>query len=52
MLAAPVYNNGPESFGALIDRSKQGVFHYMSYKHTSRYLYEIRSLWDHRLPED
>ena len=48
----PVHNNTAESFGALIERAKQGVFHYMSHKHTCRYLDEIRFRWDHRLPEE
>jgi hypothetical protein len=47
----PVHNNTAESFGALIERAKQGVFHYMSRKHTSRYLDEISFRWDHRLEE-
>jgi hypothetical protein len=47
----PVHNNTAESFGALIERAKQGVFHYMSRKHISRYLDEISFRWDHRLEE-
>jgi hypothetical protein len=47
-----VHNNTAESFGALIERAKQGVFHYMSRKHTSRYLDEIAFRWDHRLEDE
>jgi len=48
----PVHNNTAESFGALIERAKQGVFHYMSRKHTRRYLDEISFRWDHRRREE
>lgn len=48
----PVHNNTAESFGALIERAKQGVFHYMSRKHTRRYLDEISFRWDHRLRDE
>lgn len=48
----PVHNNTAESFGALIERAKQGVFHYMSRTHIRRYLDEISFRWDHRLPEE
>jgi hypothetical protein len=48
----PVHNNTAESFGALVERAKQGVFHYMSRKHTSRYLAEIRLRLDNRLLEE
>jgi len=34
----PVHNNTAESFNALLERAKQGVFHYMSQKHLQRYL--------------
>jgi hypothetical protein len=48
----PAHNNTAESFGALIERAKQGVFHYMSRKHIRRYLGEISFRWDHRRPEE
>ena len=35
------HTNTAESFGALLERAKLGVFHYMSSKHLSRYLNEI-----------
>jgi hypothetical protein len=46
-----VYNNTAESFNAILERAKQGVFHYLSRKHLNRYLHEIGFRWDHRIPE-
>jgi hypothetical protein len=46
-----VHNNTAESFSAILERAKQGVFHYFSNKHLSRYLHEIGFRWDHRTPE-
>jgi len=46
-----VYNNTAESFSAILERAKQGVFHYLSRKHLHRYLHEIGFRWDHRIPE-
>jgi transposase-like protein len=45
-----VHNNTAESFASLLERAKQGVFHYMSNKHLPRYLNEIDFRWDHRTP--
>ena len=45
------HTNTAESFGALLERAKLGVFHYMSREHLSRYLNEIGFRWDHRIPE-
>ena len=45
-----VHNNTTESFNSLLERAKQGVFHYMSQKHLQRYLDEISFRWDHRTP--
>lgn len=45
------HTNTVESFNALLERAKQGVFHYMSNDHLSRYLNEIGFRWDHRIPE-
>ena len=42
--------NTTESFGALLERAKQGVYHYLSEKHLSRYLNEISFRWNHRIP--
>jgi len=47
-----VYNNTAESFSAILERAKQGVFHYLSRKHLKRYLHEIGFRWDHRIPEE
>ena len=46
-----IHNNTAESFSAILERAKQGVFHYMSTEHLRRYLNEIGFRWDHRLPE-
>ena len=45
------HTNTAESFGALLERAKLGVFHYMSRQHLSRYLTEISFRWDHRILE-
>jgi transposase-like protein len=47
-----VHNNTAESFNSLLERAKQGVFHYMSQKHLPRYLNEIGFRWDHRMPKE
>lgn len=46
-----IHNNTAESFSAILERAKQGVFHYLSPKHLSGYLHEIGFRWDHRIPE-
>lgn len=46
------HTNTAESFGALLERTKLGVFHYMSTKHLSRYLNEIGFRWNHRILEE
>lgn len=45
-----IHTNTAESFGSVLERAKQGVFHYMSRKHLFRYLNEIGFRWDHRIP--
>jgi hypothetical protein len=45
------HNNTAESFNAMLERAKQGVFHYLSKKHLSRYLNEIGFRWNQRDPE-
>ena len=45
------HNNTAESFNAILERAKQGVFHFLSKKHLQRYLNEIGFRWDHRTPE-
>ena len=47
-----VYNNTAESFSAILERAKLGVFHYISRKHLKRYLHEIGFRWDHRIPQE
>jgi hypothetical protein len=44
-------NNTAKSFNAILERAKQGVFHYLSKKHLSRYLNEIGFRWNQREPE-
>ena len=46
------HNNTAESFNSIVERAKQGVFHYMSKKHLPRYLNEIGFRWDHRVPKE
>jgi len=43
-----VQNSG---FNSLLERTKQGIFHYISQKHLPRYLNEIGFRWNHRTPE-
>jgi hypothetical protein len=45
------HNNTAESFSAILERAKQGVFHFLSKKHLNRYLHEIGFRWDHRIPD-
>jgi len=45
------HNNTAESFNAMLERAKQGVFHYLSKKRLSRYLHEIGFRWNQRDPE-
>ena len=47
-----VHTNTAESFSALLERAKQGVFHLMSTKHINRYLHEFEFRWNHRIPEE
>jgi hypothetical protein len=46
-----IHNNTAESFSSILERAKQGVFHYLSAKHLNRYLHEIGFRWDHRIPQ-
>jgi hypothetical protein len=46
-----VRNNTAESFNALLERAKQGVFHYLSKEHLQRYLHEFEFRLNHRMPE-
>ena len=46
-----VHNNTAESFSALVERAKQGVFHFWSKDHLKRYLHEFEFRWNHREPK-
>jgi transposase-like protein len=46
-----VHINTAESFSAMLERVKTGVFHYMSSKHLSRYLSELSFRWSNRDPK-
>ena len=48
---ADAHNNTAESFSAILERAKQGVFHYLSKEHLYRYLHEIGFRWNHRVPK-
>ena len=43
-----VHSNTAESYAAILERAKQGVFHYMSKQHLKRYLDEFGFRWNHR----
>lgn len=45
----PAHVNTAESFGAMLERVKEGVFHYMSGQHLDRYLHEISFRWNQRI---
>lgn len=45
-----VHNNTAESFNAVLERAKQGVFHWLSKLHLQRYINEISFRWNHRQP--
>ena len=45
-----INSNTAESFGAMLERAKQGVFHYLSRKHMYRYIHEAEFRWNHREP--
>jgi hypothetical protein len=38
--------NTAESFNAILERAKQGVFHYLSTRHLSRYIGEVAFRWN------
>jgi ISXO2-like transposase domain len=46
-----IHCNTAESFAALFERGRKGVFHYLSREHLSRYLHEFTFRWDNRVPE-
>jgi hypothetical protein len=45
-----VNSNTAESFGAILERAKQGVFHYLSKAHMNRYIHEAEFRWNQREP--
>ena len=47
-----VHINTAESFNAMLERVKIGVFHYMSPKHLGRYLSELTFRWSNRDPRE
>jgi hypothetical protein len=46
-----VHNSTAESFNAIVERAKQGVFHFWSKEHLNRYLHEFGFRWNHREPK-
>ncbi len=44
------HSNTAESFASFFERTRVGVFHFMSDKHLSRYLHEATFRWDNRVP--
>jgi transposase-like protein len=45
-----VHCNTAESFNAMLERARFGVFHYMSRSHLPKYLTEVIFRWNHRQP--
>ena len=45
-----VHINTAESFNAVLERAKQGVFHFLSRRHLPRYLNEVAFRWNNRDP--
>lgn len=45
-----IHVNTAESFNAVLERAKQGVFHYLSKRHLTRYVGEIQFRWNNRDP--
>jgi hypothetical protein len=45
-----IHNNTAESFNAILERAKQGVFHALSKRHLQRYVSEVVFRWNHREP--
>jgi transposase-like protein len=43
-----VHNNTAESFNAILERAKQGVYHWLSKWHLQRYINEVVFRWNHR----
>lgn len=45
-----VHNNTAESFNAILERAKIGVFHYLSKEHMQLYVDEVAFRWNQRFP--
>ncbi len=45
-----VHVNTAESFNSILERAKQGVFHYLSTRHLPRYVDEVAFRWNNRDP--
>jgi len=45
-----VHVNTAESFNGILERAKQGVYHYLSKRHLKRYVGEIAFRWNNREP--
>jgi hypothetical protein len=45
-----IHVNTTESFNAILERAKQGVFHYLSTRHLSRCIGEVAFRWNNRDP--
>jgi len=45
-----VHNNTAESYNALLERAKVGVFHQISKEHMQRYVDEVAFRWNQRVP--
>ena len=45
-----VHVNTAESFNAILERAKQGVFHFLSKRHLNRYVGEVAFRWNNREP--
>jgi len=45
-----VHCNTAESYNAILERAKQGVFHFISKRHLTRYVTEISFRWNNRDP--
>jgi hypothetical protein len=49
-VSGDVHNNTAESFNAILERAKWGVFLSLSKKHLQRYVSEVVFRWNHREP--
>lgn len=45
------HSNTAESFASFFERTRVGVFHFISDKHLSRYLHEATFRWENRIPK-